>query len=282
MKRLDARRNTLIAALAIVFQAVSAAQMGGGMMGSGTGSGRGNGGMMGGNGTSNGMMNGSIAGMMSGALAGMMGGSSGLTIGSDGTLYITRSVASQNQMSRNPNSQLAAIDTNGNAKWTLPFNATAARYGFCAPDRNRQRGRLYRLCRHRGHARRKHTVDELHCRNVSLGLLPLRSTEIQTPTESSWHGNDGVLRRRSVGSETTSNENKHLVVLGALRRPAARFGRFALQPNTARHETRTPHIASLSPFRINHQFAGKAVGKPTTMAICIESQYTAWVGSGLG
>ncbi len=126
MKRLDARRNTLIAALAIVFQAVSAAQMGGGMMGSGTGSGRGNGGMMGGNGTSNGMMNGSIAGMMSGALAGMMGGSSGLTIGSDGTLYITRSVASQNQMSRNPNSQLAAIDTNGNAKWTLPFNATAS------------------------------------------------------------------------------------------------------------------------------------------------------------
>ena len=128
MKILDARRITYIAALAIAFQAVSAAQMGGGTMGGGRGSSSGNGGMMGGNGngTSNGMINGSIGGMMSGALAGMMGGSSGLTIGSDGTLYITRSAASQNQMSQNPNSQLAAIDTNGNAKWTLPFNATAS------------------------------------------------------------------------------------------------------------------------------------------------------------
>ncbi len=123
-----ARRSACVLGLAVVFAAVSVAQMGGGMMGPGMGNGNTNGGMMSGNGNgmSNGMMNGSIGGMMSGALAGMVGGSSGLTIGSDGTLYITRSAPSQNQTSQNPNSQLAAIDTNGNAKWTLPFNATSS------------------------------------------------------------------------------------------------------------------------------------------------------------
>jgi hypothetical protein len=123
-----ARRSTYIVALAIVFQAVSSAQMARGMMGGGTGNGNSNGGMMGGrgNGASGGMMSGSIGGMMFGSLAGMMGGNSGLTIGSDGTLYITRSTASQNQMSQDFNSQLSAIDTNGNAKWTLTINSGAS------------------------------------------------------------------------------------------------------------------------------------------------------------
>jgi hypothetical protein len=119
-----ARRSVCVLGLAVAFVSVSAAQMGGGIMGGGPGNPNRNGGVMGGNG--NGMMNGSIGGMMSGALAGMMGGNSGLTIGPDGTLYITRSVTSPTQTSQNPNSQLAAIDTNGNAKWTLPFNATAS------------------------------------------------------------------------------------------------------------------------------------------------------------
>jgi hypothetical protein len=83
--------------------------------------------MMGGrgNGTSGGM-SGSMGGMMSGSLAGMMGGNSGLAIGSDGTLYITRSAASQNQTSQTSNSQLAAIDTNGKAKWTLTITGDAS------------------------------------------------------------------------------------------------------------------------------------------------------------
>ena len=118
-----AGRTICLVVLAVAFAAVSSAQMGGGMMGGST-----NGGMMGGNGngTSSGMMNGSLGGMMSGALAGMMGGSSGLAIGSDGTLYITRSAAAQSQASQTSTSQLAAIDNNGNAKWTLSISATAS------------------------------------------------------------------------------------------------------------------------------------------------------------
>ena len=123
-----ARHSTYIVAVAIAFQAASFAQIGGGMMGGGTGNGNSNGGMMGGrgNGASGGMMSGSIGGMMFGSLAGMMGGNSGLTIGSDGTLYITRSAASQNHMSQNVNSQLAAVDTNGNVKWTLTIDGGAS------------------------------------------------------------------------------------------------------------------------------------------------------------
>ena len=122
------RRSSGLLVLAIVFAAVSTAQMGGGMMGGGTTNSGSNGGMMGGNGTgtSGGMMNGSMGGMMSGALAGMMGGNSGLTIASDGTLYITRSATSQNQAPQSFNTQLAAIDTNGTAKWTLPISTTAS------------------------------------------------------------------------------------------------------------------------------------------------------------
>jgi len=123
-----AGRTICLVVLAVAFAAVSSAQMGGGMMGGGSTNGSSNGGMMGGNGngTSSGMMNGSLGGMMSGALAGMMGGNSGLTIGSDGTLYITRSAAPQGQVSQSSTSQLAAIDNNGNAKWTLPISATAS------------------------------------------------------------------------------------------------------------------------------------------------------------
>lgn len=120
------RRSASVLGLAVAFATLSAAQMGGGMGGRGGNSNsNGNGGMMGG-GTSNGMASGSIGGMMSGALSGMMGGGSGLTIGSDGTLYITRAASAQNQTSANANSQVAAIDTNGNAKWTLSFNTSAS------------------------------------------------------------------------------------------------------------------------------------------------------------
>lgn len=116
-----ARHATGLLALAFAFVSVSPAQMGGGMMGSGTTGGSTiSGGMMGGNG------NGTYAGMMGGSLAGMMGGNSGLTLGSDGTLYLTRSTASQAQASQDSNTQLVAVDTNGNAKWTLPINASSA------------------------------------------------------------------------------------------------------------------------------------------------------------
>jgi hypothetical protein len=123
-----ARRSAYVVALAIAFQIVSAAQMGGGMMGGGPSNGSSSGGMMGGrgNGPSGGIMSGFIGGMMSGSLAGMMGGNSGLTIGSDGTLYITRLAASQSQTSQNSTGQLTAIDTNGNAKWTLTINGAAS------------------------------------------------------------------------------------------------------------------------------------------------------------
>ncbi len=120
-----ARHATCLLALALTFVAVSPAQMGGGMMGGGTT----NGGMTGGNGTGSntGMMgSNSLGGMMQGPLAGMMGGNSGLTIGADGTLYITRSSTSQGQTAQAAATQLAAIDTNGNAKWTLPITGSAS------------------------------------------------------------------------------------------------------------------------------------------------------------
>ncbi len=104
----------LIVALALA--TVSLAQMGGGMMGGGYGNGYG------------GMMGGSLGGMMGGSLSGMMGGGSGLTIGPDGTLYIMRSAATQaqGQVAQTVTSHLAAIDANGNTKWTLPINSSSA------------------------------------------------------------------------------------------------------------------------------------------------------------
>jgi len=79
--------------------------------------------MMGGGG--NGGTMGSLGGMMGGSLTGMMGGNSGLAIGSDGTLYITRSAVAQGA-GQAVTTQLAAIDTNGKSKWTLPINADSA------------------------------------------------------------------------------------------------------------------------------------------------------------
>ena len=91
------------------------------------------GGMRGGYG---GTTSGSIGGMMGGALAGMMGGGSGLTIGPDGTLYITRSAPapSQGPSSQAPTTQLAAIDASGNPKWTLPINSTSASQPVLSKD----------------------------------------------------------------------------------------------------------------------------------------------------
>ena len=37
------------------------------------------------------------------------------------------------------------------------------------------------------------------------------------------------------------------------------------------------YIFSFQPIRISHQLAGYDVAKPTTMAICMENQYTALV-----
>ena len=73
-----------------------------------------------------GMMDSSLGGMLGGSLSGMMGGGSGLTIGPDGTLYITRSAPVSGQTQSTPTTQLTAIDANGNAKWTLPINNRSA------------------------------------------------------------------------------------------------------------------------------------------------------------
>lgn len=128
-----AGRATCLLALVFAFAAVSPAQMGGGMMGGAPGGSATNGsttfgGMMGGSGTGGyaGMMNSSLGGMMGGSLAGMMGGNSGLAIGPDGTLYVTRASTSQAQTAQASSTQLAAIDTNGNANWTLPITAGSA------------------------------------------------------------------------------------------------------------------------------------------------------------
>lgn len=102
--RCGARLVTLLLALAVV----GLAQMGG---------------MRGGNG---GIVGGSLGGMMGGSLSGMMGGGAGLTVGADGTLYITRSVQAQGQSSQTASTQLAAIDSNGNPKWTLTINSSTA------------------------------------------------------------------------------------------------------------------------------------------------------------
>ncbi len=102
-------------ALVLALAAVSLAQMGGGMMGGGHGNGYG------------GMMGNSLGGMMGGSLSGMMGGGSGLAVGTDGTLYITRSATPQAQgQAQTASTQLAALDSNGIAKWTLPINASNA------------------------------------------------------------------------------------------------------------------------------------------------------------
>lgn len=118
-----ARHGVRLSIVALALAAVSLAQMGGngGMMGGG------NGGMMGGGGYG-GMMGGSLGGMMGGSLSGMMGGGSGLTLGPDGTLYVTRSATTQvqGQVAQNVTTQLAAIDANGNSKWTLPINSSSA------------------------------------------------------------------------------------------------------------------------------------------------------------
>jgi hypothetical protein len=56
-----------------------------------------------------------------------------LTIGPDGTLYITRSAAAQGQGQSN-DTQLAAIDTNGIAKWTLSINSSSASQSALGKD----------------------------------------------------------------------------------------------------------------------------------------------------
>ncbi|MFB3816013.1 MAG: hypothetical protein ACE14L_18070 [Terriglobales bacterium] len=145
-----ARHGMRLAALALVLAGVSSAQMGGGMMGgsySGSGyggmmggsySGSGYGGMMGGNysgsryggmmGGGYGMMGGSLTGMMGGSFASMTGNGSGLAVGTDGTLYLIRGVApqAQGQVPQPGTTQLSAIDSNGNPRWTLPINSTSA------------------------------------------------------------------------------------------------------------------------------------------------------------
>lgn len=78
--------------------------------------------------------NGSLGGMMGGSLYSMMGGGSGLTIGSDGTLYLMRSVPGQGQSNPTASTQLAAIDANGNPKWTLPIAGSSASQPALAKD----------------------------------------------------------------------------------------------------------------------------------------------------
>lgn len=102
------RRAMLVSTLLLATAAMGSAQMGG---------------MRGGYG---GIMGGSLGGMMGGSLSGMMGGGTGLTIGTDGTLYITRSAQPQGQSTQATTTQLAAIDVNGNVKWTLPIPSSSA------------------------------------------------------------------------------------------------------------------------------------------------------------
>ena len=106
-------RTAHLLALLMATVVISPAQMMGGG-GHGGGYSGGNGGMMG-----------SLGGMMGGSLTGMMGGNSGLAFGSDGTLYVTRSAVAQGP-GQTVTTQLAAIDTNGKSKWTLPINADSA------------------------------------------------------------------------------------------------------------------------------------------------------------
>lgn len=100
-----------VARLLVALQALallSLAQMGGGMRGR----------------YGSPMGSGSLGGMMGGSLSGMMGGGSGLTVGSDGMLYITRStIPTQGQPA---STQLAAIDPKGVSKWTLPIQSGSA------------------------------------------------------------------------------------------------------------------------------------------------------------
>ncbi len=103
------RCGVLLTASLLATAAAGMAQMGG-MRG-------GYGGIMGGN---------SLGGMLGGSLSGMMGGGTGLSIGTDGTLYITRSVPAQSQSTQPASTQLAAIDPNGNVKWTLSVNSSSA------------------------------------------------------------------------------------------------------------------------------------------------------------
>ena len=71
-------------------------------------------------------MGSSLGGMMGGSLYGMMGGS-GLSVGPDGTLYLTRSVvAGQGQSNPATSTQLTAIAANGNVLWTLPISSNSA------------------------------------------------------------------------------------------------------------------------------------------------------------
>ncbi|MCW5983539.1 MAG: hypothetical protein KIT09_35940 [Bryobacteraceae bacterium] len=109
------RQGSRLLILVLGLTAASLAQMGGGMMGGDHGNGYG------------GMMGNSLGGMMGGSLSGMMGGGSGLAVGTDGTLYITRSATPQAQgQAQTASTQLAALDSNGNAKWTLSINANRA------------------------------------------------------------------------------------------------------------------------------------------------------------
>lgn len=75
------RRAMLLSTLVLATAAMGLAQMGG---------------MRGGYG---GMVGSSLGGLMGGSLSDMMGGGTGLTIGTNGTLYITRSAQAQGQYS---------------------------------------------------------------------------------------------------------------------------------------------------------------------------------------
>lgn len=103
------RCGVLLAAVLLVTATAAMAQMGG-MRG-------GYGGIMGGE---------SLGGMFGGSLSGMMGGGTGLSIGADGTLYVMRSAPVQGQSTQPASTQLAAIDLNGNVKWTLSINNSSA------------------------------------------------------------------------------------------------------------------------------------------------------------
>lgn len=102
------RQEVLVSALTLATTTIGLGQMGGMRGGYGGGAGT------------------SLGGMMGGSLSGMMGGGTGLAIGTDGTLYITRSAQAQGQSTQTVTTQLAAIDVNGNVKWTLPINSSSA------------------------------------------------------------------------------------------------------------------------------------------------------------
>lgn len=103
------RCGVLLTVITLTMSTAAMAQMGGMRGGSGS--------IFGGN---------SLGGMFGGALSGMMGGGTGLSIGTDGTLYLSRSAPTQNQSAQPTSTQLTAIDLNGNVKWSLPIDSSSA------------------------------------------------------------------------------------------------------------------------------------------------------------